>query len=140
MSHADISSAFYSSLDTNATVTPIQRKFEVSQPGDEYEREADSVAEAIMRMPDPGEESTGESEMDVVNEQNAQPRSEESLQRISRFQPSTPMLQRKGHPEAGVTASFRCDLDAYVYIVAFRSAKVAGVRERTRGLGRLDSG
>src|SRR5262245_24039520 len=30
----------------------IQTKLQISQPGDEYEREADRVAEQVMRMPD----------------------------------------------------------------------------------------
>ncbi len=30
----------------------IQAKLQISQPGDEYEREADRVAEQVMRMPD----------------------------------------------------------------------------------------
>ena len=31
---------------------PLRRELEINKPGDEYEREADSVAEAVMRMPD----------------------------------------------------------------------------------------
>ncbi len=31
----------------------IQKKLEISQPGDEYEQEADRVADEVMRMPDP---------------------------------------------------------------------------------------
>ncbi len=34
-------------------VTGIQAKFKVGQPGDIYEREADRVAELVMRMPKP---------------------------------------------------------------------------------------
>src|SRR5262249_23043467 len=30
----------------------IQAKLQISQPGDEYEQEADRVAEQVMRMPD----------------------------------------------------------------------------------------
>jgi hypothetical protein len=32
----------------------IQAKLRISEPGDQYEREADRVADAVMRMPDPG--------------------------------------------------------------------------------------
>jgi hypothetical protein len=32
---------------------PLQRKLAINEPGDEYEREADRVAEQVMRMPDP---------------------------------------------------------------------------------------
>ncbi|HEY9755042.1 MAG TPA: hypothetical protein V6C97_07775 [Oculatellaceae cyanobacterium] len=31
----------------------IQTKLTINQPGDEYEQEADRVAEQVMRMPDP---------------------------------------------------------------------------------------
>jgi hypothetical protein len=31
----------------------IQRSVEVSDPNDEYEREADRVADQVMRIPDP---------------------------------------------------------------------------------------
>jgi hypothetical protein len=31
----------------------LQKKMKVSQPGDEYEQEADKVADAVMRMPEP---------------------------------------------------------------------------------------
>ena len=34
----------------------VQTKLEVGPPGDEYEREADSVADQVMRMPEPLEE------------------------------------------------------------------------------------
>lgn len=32
---------------------PIQAKLKIGQPGDKYEREADRVAEQMMRMPEP---------------------------------------------------------------------------------------
>jgi len=32
---------------------PLQRKLAINEPGDEYEREADRVAEQVMRMPEP---------------------------------------------------------------------------------------
>ncbi len=31
----------------------IQAKLKIGQPGDKYEQEADSVADAVLRMPDP---------------------------------------------------------------------------------------
>jgi hypothetical protein len=46
-------------LHTNAEkpgkklTAPIQTKLAVSQPGDEFEQEADNVAERVMRMPEP---------------------------------------------------------------------------------------
>ncbi len=36
---------------------PLQRKLAINEPGDEYEREADRVAEQVMRMPDPGKQN-----------------------------------------------------------------------------------
>ncbi|UCF90304.1 MAG: hypothetical protein JSW39_18675 [Desulfobacterales bacterium] len=32
---------------------PIQTKLKIGEPGDKYEREADRMADAVMRMPDP---------------------------------------------------------------------------------------
>ena len=34
--------------------TPLQAKLRINQPGDPFEREADRVAEQVMRMPEPG--------------------------------------------------------------------------------------
>jgi hypothetical protein len=39
---------------------PIQKKLEISEPGDEYEREADRVAEQVTRMVPPDEEEDKE--------------------------------------------------------------------------------
>jgi hypothetical protein len=36
---------------------PLQTKLRISEPGDEYEREADRVAEQVMRMAEPGNET-----------------------------------------------------------------------------------
>jgi len=36
---------------------PLQTKLRISKPGDEYEREADRVAEKVMRMAEPGEDA-----------------------------------------------------------------------------------
>lgn len=36
---------------------PLQRKLAISEPGDQYEQEADRVAEQVMRMPEPRMES-----------------------------------------------------------------------------------
>ena len=38
----------------------LQTKLEVGPPGDEYEREADAVADEVMRMPDPALEEEEE--------------------------------------------------------------------------------
>ena len=34
--------------------SPLQTKLRINQPGDRYEREADRMADVVMRMPDPG--------------------------------------------------------------------------------------
>ena len=53
---------------------PIQRKLAVSQPDDPYEREADRVADHVMRMHDPAASSenlvkpVGPSDESVTNE------------------------------------------------------------------------
>ena len=33
---------------------PLQTKLHINQPGDRFEREADRMAELVMRMPEPG--------------------------------------------------------------------------------------
>ena len=40
-------------IGNSATTRLLQTKLTVSDPGDEYEREADQVADQVMRMPDP---------------------------------------------------------------------------------------
>jgi hypothetical protein len=40
-------------IGNSATARLLQPKLAVSDPGDEYEREADHVADQVMRMPDP---------------------------------------------------------------------------------------
>jgi hypothetical protein len=40
-------------IGNSATTRLLQTKLAVSDPGDEYEREADHVADQVMRMPDP---------------------------------------------------------------------------------------
>lgn len=36
---------------------PIQTKLKIGEPGDEYEREADRMADEVMRMPEPAIQS-----------------------------------------------------------------------------------
>jgi len=40
-------------IGNSATTRLLQTKLAVSDPGDQYEREADHVADQVMRMPDP---------------------------------------------------------------------------------------
>ena len=49
----------------------LQAKFKIGQPGDKYEREADRVADAVMRMPEPGVQRPVEPE---EKEEGKQPR------------------------------------------------------------------
>ena len=61
----------------------IQRKLVVNEPGDQYEQEADRVAEQVMRMPEPGL-STAKSSLHaapVVQRKCAQCEEEEKIQR-----------------------------------------------------------
>jgi len=34
--------------------SPLQTKLRINQPGDRFEREADRMADVVMRMPEPG--------------------------------------------------------------------------------------
>src|ERR1043166_8336787 len=47
---------FQQRIGNNALGRLIQAKLKVSKPGDAYEREADRVADEVMRMPEPGAE------------------------------------------------------------------------------------
>ncbi|MDH4275977.1 MAG: DUF4157 domain-containing protein, partial [Gammaproteobacteria bacterium] len=49
--------AILAPLATNAYRPTVQTKLSVSQPDDPYEREADQVAEKVMRMPEPASSS-----------------------------------------------------------------------------------
>ena len=44
---------------------PLQTKLRVDEPGDEYEQEADRVAEQVMRMAEPGEEKDSSTPLPV---------------------------------------------------------------------------
>ncbi len=44
-------------VPTSSRAMPLQRKLTVNQPGDIYEQEADRVADQVMRMPEPQQES-----------------------------------------------------------------------------------
>jgi hypothetical protein len=39
---------------TSSSLTPIQAKLTIGEPGDKYEQEADSMAAQVMQMPEPG--------------------------------------------------------------------------------------
>jgi peptidoglycan hydrolase-like protein with peptidoglycan-binding domain len=54
LTQADLQSLQAPSVLTDLTQIPIQAKLRVGQPNDQYEQEADRVAEQVMRMPEPG--------------------------------------------------------------------------------------
>ncbi|MCX6842240.1 MAG: DUF4157 domain-containing protein [candidate division WOR-3 bacterium] len=51
--------------------TRVQAKLEVGQPDDAYEREADRVADEVMRMPDPRERSVFSGQQSVTGRQRS---------------------------------------------------------------------
>ena len=54
---------FHQSLGNRALGEFIQAKLKVSQPGDQYEQDADRVAEQVMRMPDEAPEQASVSRL-----------------------------------------------------------------------------
>ena len=64
----------------------LQAKLKIGQPGDRYEQEADRVADAVMRMPEPGVQRQVEPE-------------EETLQSKPLAEEITPLVQRQIEPE-----------------------------------------
>ena len=71
--------------------TGAQVKLTIGQPGDKYEQEADRVADAVMRMPEPG----------VQREVEPEEEEEEILQTKPLVDQITPLLQvqRQEEPE-----------------------------------------
>ena len=65
----------------------LQAKLRIGQPGDKYEQEADRVADAVMRMPEPGVQRQTEEE------------EEETLQAKPLAEEITPLVQRQFEPE-----------------------------------------
>ena len=65
-------------------VSGIQAKLVVGQPGDMYEQEADRVADAVMRMPEPGVQRQFELEEEEEEEIQAKPLAEEITPRVRR--------------------------------------------------------
>lgn len=64
---------------------PIQAKLTISQPGDKYEQEADRVAEAVMRMPEP----------QVQRQPEEEEEEEELIQMKPLAEQITPFVQRQ---------------------------------------------
>ena len=68
----------------------LQAKLKIGQPGDKYEQEADRVADAVMRMPEPGVQRQVEPEEEEEKE---------LIQAKPLVNPITPMVQRQVEPE-----------------------------------------
>jgi len=99
----------------------LQTKLSISEPGDQYEQEADRVAEQVMRMPDPvirlqrkcgcgGSTSSGESCAECSRQQSLVQRST-ALQTQSSSQGATPLsihgvLRSGGRPLDTATRAF----------------------------------
>ena len=95
----------------------LQSKLRIGQPGDKYEQEADRVADAVMRMPEPGvqrqvepeeeEEETLQSKPHAsqitpllqVQRQEEPEEEEETLQAKPLAEEITPLVQRQVEPE-----------------------------------------
>ena len=62
----------------------LQPKLTIGQPGDEYEQEADWVADTVMRMPEPAEEDITPSSINISRVQRKCAECEEEEERIHR--------------------------------------------------------
>jgi hypothetical protein len=69
----------------------IQAKLKISQPNDSYEQEADSVAEEVMRMPEPRE--------DLMRQPIEKEEPVQSKQFSEQITPITPLVQRQVEEE-----------------------------------------
>ncbi len=85
--------SFYSFGPIISLGTPIQRKLTVNQPNDRYEREADRVADQVMRMPEPQGE--------LVQRQSGCPEcmEQEVIQTKPLTEQITPLVQRQEEEE-----------------------------------------
>jgi len=93
----------------------IQAKLKIGQPGDKYEQEADRVADAVMRMPEPKAQRQAEKEEELEEEeiiqqkplyeqitplvQRQEEEEEEQIQTKSIAEQVTPLVQRQGDEE-----------------------------------------
>jgi len=94
----------------------LQAKLRIGQPGDMYEQEADRVADAVMRMPEPGVQRQFEPEEEeeetlqtkplanqitplVQMQRQEEPEEEETLQAKPLAEEITPLVQRQVEPE-----------------------------------------
>lgn len=73
----------------HACPVPVQAKLKIGKPDDEYEREADRVADQVMSMPDPA----------VQKQEEVEEEDEEAVQRMPRSEQITPLVQRQEVPD-----------------------------------------
>jgi len=83
---------------------PIQTKLAVSQPGDQFEQEADRVAEQVMRMAEPSQMATPPALQPMLAQRKAQDDSAEPSGTPSRLVDET--LNSAGQPLDPVTRAF----------------------------------
>jgi len=81
-------------------VSPMQTKLMVSQPGDEYEQEADRIADQVMRMPEPKiqrvcPECEDELQRQLMEDEEEE---EETSQTKPLAEQITPLVQRQAEP------------------------------------------
>lgn len=80
------------------TAAPIQMKLTVNQPGDEYEQEADQIADQVMRMPKPKiQRLCPECKEELQRQPMAEEKKkeEETLQMKPLAESITPLIQRQ---------------------------------------------
>ncbi len=126
--------SFFGARDSKPFLSaPVQARLEVSQPDDPQEREADAVADSVMRMADPVTAPSAPSEEE---------RDERALR--SPIVQRTPMHGLLSRQEgAGGFASARCDEDAGSVAVQAKStddARSTRMRPSARGPPSSESG
>jgi len=87
----------------------LQAKLKIGQPGDIYEQEADRVADAVMRIPEPGVQRQVEPEEEKKEEEELL-RIKEASDQIPEvtpaINPGIQLLQGGGRPLSGTEQSF----------------------------------
>jgi hypothetical protein len=104
-------------------VSGIQAKLVVGQPGDKYEQEADRVADAVMRMPEPGVQRQTEEEEEELQ---AKPLAEQIAPLVQKqpIEKKEEELQAKEIP--GQTSEVTSNLEARVNAIRDRGQPLPG--------------
>jgi outer membrane protein OmpA-like peptidoglycan-associated protein len=104
-------------LTPQGTILGLQRKLTVGEAGDQYEQEADRIADQVLRMPDPAQSSPGAERTPIRPPilQRLCPQCEDELQRHPSPQDDRPTsgldtvagtLRQGGHPLDAATRSY----------------------------------